>query len=88
MSAMEIQSARPLVSVIVAMRNEEGFIKRCLNSLAAQDYPQELLEVLVLDGRSTDQSREIVSSKVDEVQPSVAGQREDRQPGGLQHRHR
>jgi succinoglycan biosynthesis protein ExoA len=64
MSAMDRLPARPLVSVIVAMRNEEGFIGRCLDSLAAQDYPHESLEVLVLDGRSTDNSREIVSSMV------------------------
>ncbi len=52
----------PLVSVIVAMRNEEAFIGKCLTSLAEQDYPADLLEVLVIDGRSTDCSREIVSA--------------------------
>jgi len=52
----------PLVSVIVAMRNEEAFIGECLTSLAEQDYPAELLEVMVIDGRSTDRSREIVSA--------------------------
>jgi succinoglycan biosynthesis protein ExoA len=67
MTAMERLPARPLVSIIVAMRNEEGFIGRCLDSLADQDYPHELLEVLVLDGRSTDQSRDIVSSMADKV---------------------
>jgi cellulose synthase/poly-beta-1,6-N-acetylglucosamine synthase-like glycosyltransferase len=52
----------PLVSVIIAMRNEEAFIGKCLTSLAEQGYPAELLEVLVIDGRSTDRSREIVSA--------------------------
>jgi succinoglycan biosynthesis protein ExoA len=61
------QSQLPLVSAIVAMRDEETFIGKCLDSLAAQDYPQALLEVLVVDGRSTDRSREIVSAK----QPSL-----------------
>jgi len=51
-----------MVSIIVAMRNEEEFIERCLDSLATQDYPHELLEVLVIDGRSSDRSREIVSA--------------------------
>jgi succinoglycan biosynthesis protein ExoA len=67
MTTMERLPARPLVSVIVAMRDEEGFIGRCLNSLAAQDYPHDLLEVLVVDGRSTDRSREIVSSMMNKV---------------------
>jgi succinoglycan biosynthesis protein ExoA len=53
----------PLVSVIVAMRDEEAFIGKCLDSLAQQDYPQDLLEILVIDGRSTDSSREIVQAQ-------------------------
>ncbi len=60
----------PLVSVIVAMRDEEAFIGKCLTSLAKQDYPAELLEVLVIDGRSTDRSREIVSAMSAEL-PSL-----------------
>ena len=45
---------RPFVSVIIPVLNEEGFIGRCLQSLAAQDYPRELTEIIVLDGGSTD----------------------------------
>ena len=58
---MDKQTTLPLVSVLIAMRNEEAFIGRCLNSLAVQDYPAELLEILVIDGKSSDRSREIVS---------------------------
>jgi GT2 family glycosyltransferase len=57
----------PLVSAIIAMRNEESFIGKCLTSLANQDYPAELLEILVIDGRSTDRSREVVSSMQEEL---------------------
>jgi succinoglycan biosynthesis protein ExoA len=64
---MDTETRLPLVSIVVAMRNEEGFIERCLDSLAAQGYPTELLEVLVIDGRSTDRSREIVSSMMGRV---------------------
>ncbi|PWH11781.1 MAG: hypothetical protein DDG60_16525 [Anaerolineae bacterium] len=42
----------PLVSVIVPARNEEKNIRRCVEALLAQDYPN--LEILVLDDRSTD----------------------------------
>ncbi|HEY7467426.1 MAG TPA: glycosyltransferase, partial [Dehalococcoidia bacterium] len=42
----------PLVSVIIPVRNEEGYIGRCLQALAAQDYPRERFEVFVLDGGS------------------------------------
>jgi succinoglycan biosynthesis protein ExoA len=44
----------PFVSVIIPVRNEEGYIGRCLQALAAQDYPQDRFEVFVLDGGSTD----------------------------------
>jgi succinoglycan biosynthesis protein ExoA len=44
----------PFVTVIVPVRNEEGFIGRCLQALAAQDYPHELFETIVVDGGSRD----------------------------------
>jgi succinoglycan biosynthesis protein ExoA len=50
----------PRVSILVPMRNEEDFIEDCLTSLRAQAYPPELLEILVLDGDSTDRSPELV----------------------------
>jgi len=52
---------RPKVSIVVPMRNEEQYIARCLAALVAQDYPAELLEILVVDSMSNDRSRDIVS---------------------------
>ena len=51
----------PLVSMVIPMRNEEKYIGRCLQSITAQQYPQERIEVLVVDGMSTDSSRRIVN---------------------------
>ena len=48
------------VSIIIPCRNEEKFIGKCLDSIIAQNYPQDKLEVLVVDGRSTDGTKEIV----------------------------
>jgi glycosyltransferase involved in cell wall biosynthesis len=45
---------QPFVSVIVPVRNEAGFIGRCFEALALQDYPRDRFEVIVLDGGSTD----------------------------------
>lgn len=50
----------PFVSVLIPMRNEERHIEACLRSLARQDYPRERFEVLVLDGASSDRSRDLV----------------------------
>jgi len=48
----------PSVTLIVAMRNEAASIEACLASLLAQDWPADRLEILVMDGGSTDGSRE------------------------------
>jgi glycosyltransferase involved in cell wall biosynthesis len=48
------EASQPFVTVIIPVLNEEGFIGRCLQALAAQDYPRERTEVIVLDGGSTD----------------------------------
>ena len=42
----------PLISVCVPARNEERSLRRCLESLLAQDYPN--YELIVVDDRSTD----------------------------------
>lgn len=55
-------SVYPLISVIVAVRNEADFIERCLKSVLTGDYPSHRLELLVVDGMSTDSTRDIVRS--------------------------
>jgi glycosyltransferase involved in cell wall biosynthesis len=42
----------PFVSIIIPCRNEEKYIGMCLNSILANDYPKEWLEVLIVDGIS------------------------------------
>src|SRR6267378_3559031 len=51
----------PFVTVVVPCRNEEGRIAGCLESILANDYPKDRMEVLVLDGISEDGTREIVA---------------------------
>lgn len=48
------------VSVICPVFNEERFIEACILSILSQDYPQDSLEVLFVDGRSTDNTRGII----------------------------
>ena len=50
------------ISVIIAARNEEEFIGRCLNSIITQSYPKHLFEVLVVDDHSTDDTASIINS--------------------------
>jgi glycosyltransferase involved in cell wall biosynthesis len=50
------------VTVIMPVRNESAFIGRSLGAVLAQDYPAELIEVLVADGMSDDETREAVAA--------------------------
>jgi succinoglycan biosynthesis protein ExoA len=50
----------PFVSIIVPVCNEEEHIAGTLNSIQEQDYPANRFELLVVDGNSTDNTREIV----------------------------
>ncbi|HLZ92190.1 MAG TPA: glycosyltransferase family 2 protein [Candidatus Acidoferrum sp.] len=52
----------PYVTVVVPCRNEEKHIVRCLESILANDYPKERLEILVVDGMSEDGTRAVVKS--------------------------
>lgn len=49
------------VSLILPCLNEAAHIEDCLTSLVEGDYPADLLEILVLDGLSTDGTREILA---------------------------
>lgn len=51
---------QPKVSIIIPCRNEEKYIRKNLQSILSQDYEGEL-EALVVDGMSTDKTREIVA---------------------------
>ena len=50
----------PLVSIIVPCRNEEKFIGKCLDSVVANMYPKDKLEILVVDGMSEDRTTRIL----------------------------
>jgi glycosyltransferase involved in cell wall biosynthesis len=50
-----------LISIIIATKNEERNIKACLESVLAQTYPKENIEIIVVDNNSTDRTKEIVN---------------------------
>src|SRR5688572_14101011 len=49
------------VTIAMPAYNEEKYIEACIASVQAQDYPPDLIEILVADGRSTDRTREILA---------------------------
>jgi succinoglycan biosynthesis protein ExoA len=53
---------RTMISIIIPTFNEERYIEACLRSVLAFYIPNaQRIEILVLDGRSTDRTRKIVS---------------------------
>ena len=50
----------PSVSVIMPVRNEQGFLGECLDAVFAQDYPHDRMEVIIADGESTDGTLKII----------------------------
>jgi len=52
----------PDLTVLVPCRNEVRFVGRCLDSILASDYPPGRMEVLVIDGASTDGTRELIAA--------------------------
>lgn len=55
-----ILNYNPIVSVIIPCRNEEKYIGECLISLLNQENVKDKIEILVVDGMSTDNTRNIV----------------------------
>ncbi len=54
-----------IVSVVMPLYNEEKHIKKCIDSLLCQTYPQEMMEWIFVDGCSTDTTKEILKEYQD-----------------------
>lgn len=55
-----LDDRHPAVTIVVPALNEESRIADCLRALAAQTYPKNRYEVVVVDNGSTDRTCEIV----------------------------
>ncbi len=54
-----VEAAEPNVSIIVAAYNSQDTIEECLNSILAQKYPADSVEIIVMDGGSKDNTVKI-----------------------------
>jgi glycosyltransferase involved in cell wall biosynthesis len=52
-------------SIVIPCRNEEKYIGKCMDSIINNDYPQNALEVLVVDRISGGVTREIFKEYID-----------------------
>jgi len=73
---MEKLTSLPFISIIIPAKNEEKLIRSCITSLHALDYPKEKLEIIVVDGLSTDQTdivaRELGATVISNVKQIVS----------------
>ena len=53
-----MENEKPIVSIICAVRNDGCYIRKTLESVVAQTYPN--LELVVMDGASTDDTLDII----------------------------
>ena len=56
-----MESSTRKITVILPVRNEGNYISAALDAVLAQDFPLDQMEILVADGISTDDTREIIS---------------------------
>ncbi len=50
------------IAIVIAAKNEEKYIEKCITSITGQNYPQELVKIIVCDGKSTDRTPDIVKA--------------------------
>lgn len=53
-------AAEDLVAVVIPCRNEAGHIRRVIDSILASAHPRDRMEVVFVDGMSTDGTKEIL----------------------------
>jgi glycosyltransferase involved in cell wall biosynthesis len=60
--APNMTDQKPTISVIIPAHNEEAYIHQCLGSIISQDYPADLIEIIVVDNNSTDSTADVTKS--------------------------
>lgn len=55
---------QPFVSIVMPVRNEAAHLRVALDAIAAQTYPANKIEIIVVDGGSTDGTQELVHERL------------------------
>ena len=56
----------PFVTTMIVVRNEEKYIRTAILSFLKQDYPMNRMELIIIDGRSTDNTLQVAKDTVTE----------------------
>ena len=60
-ATLTIEGPFPKVSIVVSARNEAHQISALIAAIHAQTYPKDQLELIIVDDRSTDTTREVIA---------------------------
>lgn len=60
MTSAEREQDKKDISIILAIRNEEPYIRKCLDSLINQNFVHHRYEIIIIDGMSEDNTRNII----------------------------
>lgn len=61
----------PLVSIVIPVLNEEFYIEKTLFQLSEQTYPSTLMEIIVVDGGSSDLTCKIVADNISRLNLNI-----------------
>ena len=59
---MNLSKSLPTVTIIIITWNVERTIQKVLDSIREQDYPKKLIDIIAVDGNSTDNTEKIIKS--------------------------
>ena len=62
-----INDSKPTVTAVLISLNDEKILEGCLSSIRKQDYPQNLIDIIMVDGGSTDDTVNIAKKYYTEV---------------------
>jgi glycosyltransferase involved in cell wall biosynthesis len=68
---------KPEITIGICVKNCESTIKDAINSVLEQDYPCELIELIIVDGYSTDKTLDIIRSMLEKSRARSKIFRED-----------
>jgi glycosyltransferase involved in cell wall biosynthesis len=75
------EGMNPLVSVIVPIHNEEKIIGKKIQNIEEILYPSERIEVIFVDGCSTDRTQELILDRVKECKKSYMLIKQEKRDG-------
>jgi len=77
--------ALPSISIIIPTYNSSKTLPLCLESIAAQDYPKDKIEIIIADGGSTDSTLEIAGKYTDSIYSNPLTTGEAGKAAGVKH---